>query len=94
VATKIEGFFVQGRRSSAPRGHSGELTSGPATVARFESGLFIQPTLFENVRNDMRIAQEEIFGPVTGIFTWDDEAEMLRAVNDSIYGLAWSVRNT
>jgi acyl-CoA reductase-like NAD-dependent aldehyde dehydrogenase len=35
----------------------------------------------------MRIAQEEIFGPVTGIFTWDDEAEMLLAVNDSIYGL-------
>jgi aldehyde dehydrogenase len=49
--------------------------------------LFVQPTLFENVRNDMRIAQEEIFGPVTGIFTWDDEAEMLRPVNDSIYGL-------
>lgn len=63
------------------------IGGGPATVTGFESGLFIQPTLFENVRNGMRIAHEEIFGPVTGIFTWDDEAEMLRAVNDSIYGL-------
>jgi aldehyde dehydrogenase len=63
------------------------IGGGPATVAGLESGLFIQPTLFENVRNDMRIAQEEIFGPVTGIFTWDDEEQMLRAVNDSIYGL-------
>jgi acyl-CoA reductase-like NAD-dependent aldehyde dehydrogenase len=63
------------------------IGGGPATIAGFESGLFIQPTLFENVRNNMRIAKEEIFGPVTAIFTWDDEAQMLQAVNDSVYGL-------
>jgi len=63
------------------------IGGGPAIVSGFETGLFIQPTLFENVRNDMRIAREEVFGPVTAVFSWDDEAEMLRAVNDSIYGL-------
>jgi acyl-CoA reductase-like NAD-dependent aldehyde dehydrogenase len=64
------------------------ITGGKAaTVKGFEDGLFIEPTLFTNVRNEMQIAQEEIFGPVTDIFTWDDEAEMLRQVNDNPYGL-------
>jgi aldehyde dehydrogenase len=61
---------------------------GPAKIAGLEDGFFIQPTLFDGVRNNMRIAQEEIFGPVTDILTWDDEGDMLREVNDSVYGLA------
>ena len=63
------------------------IGGGAAEIEGFRDGLFIQPTLFDNVRNDMRIAQEEIFGPVTDIFTWDDEADMLRTVNDTVYGL-------
>jgi acyl-CoA reductase-like NAD-dependent aldehyde dehydrogenase len=65
------------------------LTGGkPARVDGFENGLFIEPTFFTNVRNDMKIAQEEIFGPVTDILVWDDEDDMIAQVNDSIYGLA------
>ena len=60
----------------------------PAKIAGLENGLFIEPTVFTNVTNGMRIAQEEIFGPVTGIIEWDDETELLRSVNDSVFGLA------
>ncbi|MEH6542935.1 MAG: aldehyde dehydrogenase family protein [Porticoccaceae bacterium] len=61
---------------------------GRATGAGLDAGNFIQPTIFTNVTNDMRIAQEEIFGPVTSAITWSDEEEMMRQVNDSVYGLA------
>jgi aldehyde dehydrogenase len=60
----------------------------PARVDGFEHGLFIEPTFFTNVHNDMKIAQEEIFGPVTDILVWDDEDDMIAQVNYSIYGLA------
>ena len=60
----------------------------PAKIVGLEDGLFIEPTIFTNVTNGMRIAQEEIFGPVTGIIEWDDETELLRSVNDSAFGLA------
>jgi aldehyde dehydrogenase len=60
---------------------------GPANIAGLEKGLFIEPTIFVNVRNGMRIAQEEIFGPVTGVMDWEDEAELVRLANDSVYGL-------
>lgn len=64
------------------------LTGGKAAkVPGLEDGLFIEPTLFIGVENDMRIAQEEIFGPVTGIIPWDDETEMIRMANDNQYGL-------
>ena len=62
-----------------------------ATVPGFEDGLFIAPTVFTDVRNDMRIAQEEIFGPVTDIIGWTDESTMLQQVNNTRYGLAGGV---
>jgi len=58
-----------------------------AHVPGLEDGFFIEPTIFTDVRNDMRIAQEEIFGPVTDVLVWNDEDDMLREVNDSDYGL-------
>ncbi len=61
---------------------------GPARIAGFEHGLFIEPTFFTNVRNNMKIAREEIFGPVTCVLVWDDEDDMIAQVNDSVYGLA------
>ncbi|MFI9560452.1 aldehyde dehydrogenase [Nonomuraea endophytica] len=54
-------------------------------------GLHVQPTIFDNVRNDMRIAQEEIFGPVLSVITCRDEDEAVRLANDTRYGLAASV---
>ena len=54
-------------------------------------GYFFSPTIFDGVRNDMRIAREEIFGPVTGIISFDDEADAVRKANDTAYGLAGAV---
>jgi aldehyde dehydrogenase len=84
---RILAYFDIGRAEGAKTLIGGKA----AKIAGLEDGLFIEPTLFTNVRNEMRIAQEEIFGPVTDIFSWNDEAEMLRQVNDSIYGLGGGV---
>lgn len=54
----------------------------------FDKGWFVKPTVFADVANEMRIAQEEIFGPVLCIIPFDDEEEALRIANDSDYGLA------
>ncbi len=56
-----------------------------------ERGYFHQPTIFTGVRNDMRIAQEEIFGPVMGVLKFSTEAEAYRIANDTEYGLAAGV---
>lgn len=60
-------------------------------VSGLDNGFFIEPTVFTNVRNDMRIAQEEIFGPVTSVIPWTDEDDVIAQSNDSIYGLAAGV---
>ena len=54
-------------------------------------GWFIEPTCFVDVTNDMRIAQEEIFGPVLVVIPFDDEEDAIRIANDSIYGLSGGV---
>ncbi|WP_313697581.1 aldehyde dehydrogenase [Achromobacter sp.] len=54
-------------------------------------GWFVEPTIFGDVRNDMRIAQEEVFGPVLSIIRFKDEAEALRIANDVRFGLAAAV---
>lgn len=60
-------------------------------LAGFEEGYFLQPTIFRDVMPDMRIAQEEIFGPVLSVLTFRDEAEAIRIANNSVYGLAATV---
>jgi aldehyde dehydrogenase (NAD+) len=57
-----------------------------------ESGYFVQPTVFSEVRNDMTIAQEEIFGPVLSIIGYEDEDDAVRIANDSAYGLSGGVQ--
>ncbi|HRO02663.1 MAG TPA: aldehyde dehydrogenase [Terricaulis sp.] len=52
---------------------------------------FVEPTIFDDVRNDMRIAQEEIFGPVLSVITFKDEDDAIRIGNDTRYGLAAGV---
>ena len=54
-------------------------------------GMFIEPTIFTGVRNSMRIAQEEVFGPVLAVIPFDDEADAIRIGNDVVYGLAAAV---
>ena len=56
-----------------------------------DTGYFIKPTVFSDVRNDMTIAQEEIFGPVLSIIPYDTEEEAIQIANDTIYGLAAAV---
>lgn len=56
-----------------------------------EEGHFIEPTIFTNVTNDMKIAQEEIFGPVLAVIRYSDVDEAIKMANDTIYGLAAGV---
>lgn len=64
---------------------------GRLTGDGYDKGLFVQPTIFDNVRNDMTIAREEIFGPVLSVITFKDADDALRIANDTIYGLAAAV---
>jgi aldehyde dehydrogenase (NAD+) len=65
-------------------------TEKPADVN--PDGYFVQPTVFANVKNDMTIAQEEIFGPVLSIIGYEDEDDAVRIANDSLYGLSGGVQ--
>jgi acyl-CoA reductase-like NAD-dependent aldehyde dehydrogenase len=74
-------------------GHSeGAKAIAGGRQARSESGgYYVEPTIFDGVSNDMKIAREEIFGPVLAIIRFKDEAEAVRMANDSSYGLQASV---
>ena len=68
------------------------LTGGKrAVVPGFEKGAFMEPTLLANVTNDMRVAQEEIFGPVAVVIKFKTEDEVVRLANESEYGLGGAV---
>ena len=67
------------------------LGGGPATSPDLPGGQFVEPTIFVDVTPQMRIAREEVFGPVLSIIGFDDEAEAIRLANDTIYGLAAGV---
>ncbi|GAC1323144.1 MAG: aldehyde dehydrogenase family protein [Thermoleophilaceae bacterium] len=67
------------------------ITGGEEPPDGLAQGYFVRPTVFSDVRPDMTIAQEEIFGPVLSIIAYDDEDEAVRIANDSIYGLAGGV---
>ena len=64
------------------------LAGGPGRPEGIAKGWFVKPTIFADVSNDMRIAQEEIFGPVLVIIPFADEAEGIAIANDTPYGLA------
>jgi betaine-aldehyde dehydrogenase len=60
----------------------------PQLEEKFQKGYFFQPTIFSEVKNSMRVAQEEIFGPVTSVITFKDEDDLVKQANDTIYGLS------
>ncbi len=64
------------------------LAGGLGKPDGHEKGWFVKPTIFSDVKNNMRVAQEEIFGPVLVIIPFDDEDEAIRIANDTPYGLA------
>jgi acyl-CoA reductase-like NAD-dependent aldehyde dehydrogenase len=69
------------------------VTGGPERPEGegLDDGYFVQPTVFSEVRNDMTIAQEEIFGPVLSIIAYQDEDDAASIANDSAYGLSGGV---
>ncbi|CAL9383934.1 aldehyde dehydrogenase [Streptomyces sp. enrichment culture] len=67
------------------------VTGGPEVPAGLEGGYYVTPTLFADVDNSMRIAQEEIFGPVLVVIPFEDDEDAVRISNDSPYGLGGGV---
>jgi betaine-aldehyde dehydrogenase len=63
----------------------------PARAAGFEDGFFIEPTVFADVTQKMRIAREEIFGPVLSVLQWSDEDDLFDMVNDTDFGLTAAI---
>jgi 5-carboxymethyl-2-hydroxymuconic-semialdehyde dehydrogenase len=78
---KVTGYFDLARREGA------EIRVGGTRPAGYDTGNYVAATLFTGARNDMRIAQEEIFGPVLTAIPFSDEAEALSLANDVRYGL-------
>jgi acyl-CoA reductase-like NAD-dependent aldehyde dehydrogenase len=68
-----------------------KVLTGGGVPSACKTGWYVEPTLFGAVDNRMRVAREEIFGPVVGLIPYTDEAEALRIANDSDYGLSGSV---
>ncbi len=64
------------------------VTGGPGRPAELNRGYYVRPTVFADVRHDMRIAREEISGPVLSILPYDDVEEAIGLANDTVYGLA------
>ncbi len=77
----IEGYIATGREEGAT------LVTGGGRPEGLEKGYFVEPTIFGNVSNLMRIAREEIFGPVVSVIPFDDEADAIRIANESSFGL-------
>jgi len=82
---RVEKYIVQGQEEGA------EVVVGGGRPADQETGWYVEPTLFAKVTNDMRIAQEEIFGPVISAIQFEDVDDAVRIANDSTYGLSGSV---
>jgi len=83
---KVTGYIDIGCREGATLAAGGGVPQG--LPERVRGGNFVQPTVLTHVENRMRVAQEEIFGPVVCLIPFADEAEGLRLANDVKYGLA------
>ncbi|MBC7801000.1 MAG: aldehyde dehydrogenase family protein [Gemmatimonadaceae bacterium] len=85
---KVQGFITEGL---ATPGATGRAASAMPTDPALTEGLFIRPYIFSNLPDDSRLVQEEIFGPVTCLFPFDDAEAVLNAANGTEYGLAASL---
>ena len=86
---RVESYIRKGIEEGAE-----VLAGGEGHPEGFEAGYFVKPTVFVNVKNDMTIAQEEIFGPVLCVIAYDSEDEAIRIANDTKYGLHAAVLGT
>ena len=83
---RVRGYIAAGQDEGARL-----VTGGAEAPPGLDRGYFVRPTVFSAVETGMRIAQEEIFGPVLSILPYDTEADAVRIANDSQYGLAGAV---
>jgi acyl-CoA reductase-like NAD-dependent aldehyde dehydrogenase len=83
---RVRGFIEEGEREGARL-----VVGGAGRPAGLDTGWYVQPTLFADVDNGMRIAREEIFGPVLSVIPYGDADEAVRLANESDYGLSGSV---
>jgi acyl-CoA reductase-like NAD-dependent aldehyde dehydrogenase len=82
---RVLDYIEVGKREGA------RLVTGGGGAPGVNQGYFVAPTIFDRVTRDMRIAREEIFGPVVSVMTYDDEDEAVEIANDSDYGLSGTV---
>jgi len=82
---RILGYIEKGKEQGA------QLLTGGQRVRQESGGFYIQPTVFDQVNNDMVIAREEIFGPVLSVLTFDQLDQAVNIANDTIYGLAAAI---
>jgi acyl-CoA reductase-like NAD-dependent aldehyde dehydrogenase len=82
---KVQSYIEIGVKEGA------RLATGGGRPKGLDSGCYIEPTVFGNATNNMRISQEEIFGPVTAVIAYDDEEQAIEIANDSNYGLSGGV---
>jgi acyl-CoA reductase-like NAD-dependent aldehyde dehydrogenase len=82
---RVENYIAVGRAEGA------KLVAGGGRPAHLDRGWYVEPTLFTGVSNDMRIAREEIFGPVVCVLTYKDLDDAVAIANDSDYGLSGAV---
>ena len=82
---RVEAYIESGKSEGA------RIVHGGARPAALNRGFYIEPTVFVDVEPDMRIAREEIFGPVVSFIDYDDEADMIRKANATDYGLHGAV---
>jgi acyl-CoA reductase-like NAD-dependent aldehyde dehydrogenase len=84
---RVTGYLEVGKKEGATPRTGGARATGKG----LDKGYFVQPTIFTDVRNDMRIAREEIFGPVVAVIPFQDESDAVLQGNDTLYGLAAGV---
>lgn len=84
---RVKNYVALGLEEGAQLVMGGAAPNEPGLAG----GSFFMPTIFEEVRSEMRIAQEEIFGPVLSVIPFEDEAEAIRIANDTVYGLAAAI---
>ena len=82
---RIKGYVDIARQEGATVVAGGQ---SPQLEGSLQHGYFFTPTIFDEVKNDMRVAQEEIFGPVVSVITFKDEDDLIKQANDTIYGLS------
>jgi aldehyde dehydrogenase (NAD+) len=82
---KVMEYVEAGKKDGA------KLVAGGDRPANLQKGFFVNPTIFSDVKNSMRIAREEIFGPVLSVLSFKDQADAVSQANDSLYGLAAAV---